>query len=155
VLTDGGVYDNLGLETVWKTYKTVIVSDGGGHMAPEPRPRSDWARLGFRVSELIDNQVRSLRKIQIVDSLERGLRSGVYWRMRSDIKNYPTLDVLDCPQDRTLKLAQTPTRLARVEAGLQERIINWGYALCDAGMRGWVVKNADPPSDFPYPGSGV
>ncbi|MCM3905473.1 MAG: patatin-like phospholipase family protein, partial [Pyrinomonadaceae bacterium] len=30
VLTDGGVYDNLGLETVWKEYETVLVSDAGG-----------------------------------------------------------------------------------------------------------------------------
>src|ERR1039457_2577222 len=32
VLTDGGVYDNLGLETAWKEYTTVLVSDGGGHL---------------------------------------------------------------------------------------------------------------------------
>ena len=30
VLTDGGVYDNLGLETAWKRYKTILVSDAGG-----------------------------------------------------------------------------------------------------------------------------
>ena len=28
-LTDGGVYDNLALEPVWKTHSTVLVSDGG------------------------------------------------------------------------------------------------------------------------------
>ena len=30
VLTDGGVYDNLGLETAWKNYETIRVSDVGG-----------------------------------------------------------------------------------------------------------------------------
>lgn len=29
-LTDGGVYDNLGLEPIWKRYETILVSDGGG-----------------------------------------------------------------------------------------------------------------------------
>ena len=29
-LTDGGVYDNLGLEPVWKSHASVLVSDGGG-----------------------------------------------------------------------------------------------------------------------------
>ena len=38
ILTDGGVYDNLGLETAWKRYDTILVSDGGGHLQPEPRP---------------------------------------------------------------------------------------------------------------------
>jgi NTE family protein len=27
-LTDGGVYDNLGLEPIWKRYRTLLVSDG-------------------------------------------------------------------------------------------------------------------------------
>lgn len=35
VLSDGGVYDNLGLETAWKRYQTILVSDGGGHYKPE------------------------------------------------------------------------------------------------------------------------
>jgi len=29
-LTDGGVYDNLGLEPVWKSHGVLLVSDGGG-----------------------------------------------------------------------------------------------------------------------------
>jgi NTE family protein len=29
VLTDGGVYDNLGLETAWKSSRTVLISDAG------------------------------------------------------------------------------------------------------------------------------
>ena len=37
VLSDGGVYDNLGLETAWKRYRTILVSDGGGQMAPTPK----------------------------------------------------------------------------------------------------------------------
>jgi NTE family protein len=35
VLTDGGVYDNLGLETAWKRYKTILVSDAGGGFGAE------------------------------------------------------------------------------------------------------------------------
>jgi NTE family protein len=36
VLTDGGVYDNLGLETAWKRYQIVLVSDAGGATPPSP-----------------------------------------------------------------------------------------------------------------------
>src|SRR5947207_15307209 len=68
MLTDGGVYDNLGLETVWKRYKTVLVSDGGGKLAPQEHPKTDWARHALRVNDLIDNQVRSLRKRLLIDS---------------------------------------------------------------------------------------
>ena len=155
VLTDGGVYDNLGLETVWKRYKTVIVSDGGGQMAAEEEPKSDWARHGMRINGLIDNQVRALRKRQVVGSLQRKERSGVYWRMRGHIDDYSAPNKLPCPHDRTLALAQTPTRLAKMDSVLQERIINWGYAMCDAGMRTWVDVGKAPPSQFPYPTQAV
>lgn len=37
VLTDGGVYDNLGLETAWKLYDTILVSDvGAGKIFSRP-----------------------------------------------------------------------------------------------------------------------
>ena len=42
VLTDGGVYDNLGLETVWKQCRTVLISDGGGATGPAPQPHANW-----------------------------------------------------------------------------------------------------------------
>ena len=71
-MTDGGVYDNLGLETAWKNYKTVLVSDGGGKMGAEPEPKRDWARHAKRVLDVIDNQVRSLRKRQVIDSFISG-----------------------------------------------------------------------------------
>ena len=67
-LADGGVYDNLGLESAWKRYKTILVSDAGGHVADDPDPDSDWLRQTARVLKLVDNQVRSLRKRQVIDS---------------------------------------------------------------------------------------
>ena len=76
VLTDGGVYDNLGLETAWKRYQTIFVSDAGGKLKPEEEPKSDWARHAFRVLDLIDNQVRSLRKRQVIDSLKSRRAQG-------------------------------------------------------------------------------
>ena len=66
-LTDGGVYDNLGVETVWKNCKTVFVSNGGGKMAADKDPDSDWVQQSKRVLDVIDNQVRSLRARQLID----------------------------------------------------------------------------------------
>ena len=77
-LTDGGVYDNLGLETAWKVYDTVLVSDGGGKMQPDAEPHTDWVRHAIRINELIDNQVRSLRKRQVIGSDVSGERKGTY-----------------------------------------------------------------------------
>ena len=43
-LTDGGTYDNLGLETVWNRYDTVLVSDAGAPFKTEQEARTDWRR---------------------------------------------------------------------------------------------------------------
>ena len=111
VLTDGGVYDNLGLETVWKRYKTVLVSDGGGKMQPEEEPESDWARQSLRVLNVIDNQVRSLRKRQLIASYEAGDRSGAFWGIRTNIEDFglPATGPkapLPAPFERTIELGR-------------------------------------------------
>jgi NTE family protein len=172
-LSDGGVYDNLGLETVWKKYDTVLVSDGGGKMQPEAEPKLDWARHTYRTLNLIDNQVRSLRKRRLIESyklrnqlrsqgvepaddlFQRVTRNGTYWGIRSDIKKYTLDDVLDCPEQKTLELANTPTRMKRLDANLQEKLINWGYAICDAALRRHVDSGLPAPTEFPYHQVGV
>jgi NTE family protein len=155
VLTDGGVYDNLGLETAWKKYQTILVSDGGGKMAPEPEPKGDWARHALRVNEVIDNQVRSLRARQVIGSFRAGEREGTYWGVRTNIADYALPDPLPCPHEKTIELAAVKTRLKRLEPDVQDRLINWGYGVCDAAMRKHVEAGAAKPAGFPYPNSGV
>jgi NTE family protein len=154
VLSDGGVYDNLGLETAFKRYDTILVSDAGGKTQPEEEPKEDWARHSYRVLNLIDNQVRSLRKRELIQSYENKVRKGCYWGIRTDIQHYDLPDNLPCPYEKTLQLAATPTRLKRLDDILQEKLINWGYAVCDAALRKHV-DNALPVGSFPYPDSGV
>jgi len=157
VLSDGGVYDNLGLEPVFKHYDTVLVSDGGQKIAAEPDPASDWARHAYRILDLVDNQVRSLRKRLLIGAYVDQSRKGAYWGIRTNIVNYQLKDALSCPHDKTLQLAAVPTRLEAIPDDLQERLINWGYAVCDAALRKHynVGDKIAPPRGFPYPGRGV
>jgi len=151
VLTDGGVYDNLGLETAWKRYKTILVSDGGGHIGPEPKPHRDWGRHSFRVLEIIDNQVRSLRVRQVIEQFRKGERTGGYWGILTDVADYGLGNSLPCPHNQTQAIAAVPTRLKKLEAADQERLINWGYAVCDAAVRKYVDPSQPAPAAFPYP----
>lgn len=151
MLSDGGVYDNLGLETSWKRYRTIFVSDAGGKLAPDPEPKTDWARHSMRVLEVIDNQVRSLRKRQIVGAFVDGTRKGAYWGIRTDAADYGSALALPCPLDRTTQLAAIGTRLRRIEPDLQERLINWGYAVSDAALRRYHDPGLPQPPGFPYP----
>lgn len=155
VLSDGGVYDNLGLETCWKRYRTILVSDAGASLMPEAEPKHDWARHAYRVLNVIDNQVRSLRKRQLIDCFSNGARQGTYWGIRTDIADYGLATTLPCPLARTRLLAETPTRLKRLPDDTQQRLINWGYAVCDAAIRRHVNPQLPPPAGFPYPPAGV
>lgn len=155
LLTDGGVYDNLGLETAWKRYKTILVSDGGGRIEPEPRPKINWISHMYRIFQIVDNQVRSLRKRQVIESFMNGSRKGTYWGIRTNIIDYKLSNAMNCPFDKTLELARIKTRLKKLNNNTQERLINWGYAICDAAMRKHVNSSLAPPNSFPYPNSAI
>ena len=153
-LSDGGVYDNLGLETAWKRYLTILVSDAGGHLEADGDPSWDWVRQSVRVLKVIDNQVRSLRKRQVIDSFKSNRRSGMYVGIRSHTADYPVADPLPADVGITTELAATPTRLDAMDDSLQERLVNWGYVICDAGLRAHVAPDA-APGRLPYPGSPI
>ena len=152
-LADGGIYDDLGLETVWKDYKTVLVSNGGGQLGPDAKPKGDWLRSGIRVVNVIENQVRTMRKQHLIDSYLDGRREGAFWTIRGDIADYPAPGSLAASIKVTGVLAAIPTRLAKIAARRQEQLINWGYAITDAAMRSYVDPTMSEPVSFPYPGS--
>lgn len=152
-LSDGGVYDNLGLETAWKRYNTILVSDAGLAMSADPEPGADWATHAKRILDLVGNQVRALRKRQVIAGYLSGVREGAYWSIRTEIAKYGVENALPCPVERTTELAQIATRLAEMSDETQERLINWGYAICDAAMRRWADPNLQSQQPaFPYSG---
>lgn len=167
VLTDGGVYDNLGLEPVWKRFDTLLVSDGGRTMAFDPEPASDWARHSRRLIDLLQSQVSRLRRRQLIDSFVRGRdksmdqrdemlqasgRWGVYWGIETNIDDYHAPDKLTAPVRRTSSIAAVDTRLAELDSATQELLINWGYAACDAAVRSanLATEIHEHPATFPY-----
>lgn len=158
VLSDGGVYDNLGLETV-KRFTTLLVSDAGQKIAPEEDPAHDWARHAVRVLDTVDNQVRSLRKRHLIDSYKRGDHTGTYWGIRTHFADYGlSVDPLNCSQRDPTPLAEIPTRLQAMPKAQHDKLVNWGYAVCDAALRTHLKPalqaklgiNITPPTKFPF-----
>lgn len=159
-LTDGGVYDNLGLETIWKSYRNVLVSDASAALQSDPRPARNWLSHSGRVIGIGYGQAASLRKRQLIASYkapdgDTNKRRGAYWGIGSDIKNYHFGDALEAQHERTEKLAKLGTQLRPFRffsKELDERLINWGYAICDTAVRKHFGQRNDPPAKFPYPG---
>jgi NTE family protein len=92
-LSDGGVYDNLGLEPVWKgkRFNPVFVSDGGAVLDIEIPKR--YAARQFRYASIAMDQVRALRQRTFVARIKReekkanGFR-GALWRNASLKSNF-------------------------------------------------------------------
>lgn len=150
VLTDGGAYDNLGLETVWR-FQTVLVSDAGAPFGYQGKPERDWLSQTRRVLDLAVNQSRALRKRWLIDRLKTPQQDGAYWGIMSEIAGYGLPSALPVPAETTAALARIRTRLNPFSEAEQKSLINWGYAVCDAAMRRFVVPNAAVPTSWPYP----
>ncbi len=158
VLTDGGVFDNLGLETAYKRYRTLLVSDAGKQLDWDVDPHHDWVRHAVRVLDVIDSQVRALRTRLLIDGFQANKRAGAYLGMGTAVSKYGVKPVVPVDDARGLDLANTPTRLAALSRDVQERIINLGYVICDVGIRRYaesLVPQRAPTAALPYPNSRI
>lgn len=154
-LVDGGVYDNLGIETTYKRYRTLLVSNGGAPFDFPVRVPRNWVGLGARVISVIDSQVLSLRKRLLVGAFQRRERQGAFWDIDQNIAVHRCPDSLPCPIGKTRLLAAIATDLAAKDEATQMRLINWGYAVSDAALRAHVNTEWPRPAGFPYPDVGV
>lgn len=134
VLTDGGVYDNMGLETLVGKVDLVLVSDAGAPFEVELEPSETPLQMG-RVRDILIDQTRALRKRWLIDDFTAGRRHGAYWGLDTQIGDYS--DPLAAAVDNgiTGALSHIPTRLAGFGERTEGRLINWGYALADAALR--------------------
>ncbi len=144
VLTDGGVYDNMGLEGVWDRYDTVLVSDAGKPLDIDANPSTQWHKQTMRVLDICTEQQRALRKRHLVAEFQNGARKGAYWGITTAIGDYGLADAM--AQDSALSRAMRDirTRLNPFTQEEQARLVNWGYALADAALRRHLTPTAAP-----------
>jgi NTE family protein len=155
LLSDGGVYDNMGIETVWKRYETVLISDAGGHLAPDPAPGRDWGHGILRVLHILDSQVRSLRRSAVVEAFKNDAdpHNGFFISTITNLAEWPPpakRSYMAVDQTVTNRLAEISTRLTDVPDDHQEQLVNWGFAAADAGLLAFLDPDL-PAAPWPYP----
>lgn len=153
VLTDGGVYDNLGMEPI-KSFHSTLVSDGGAPFGWAGRTRTNWFSQSLRTAGIINEQVRANRKRQLVRELTSGERLGALWTINTAMTRYPSV-ALPVDDAAVAELAAVPTRLARLPDCVQKRLVNWGYVQADAAIRSYVEPTCPPPSGYPHPNEAL
>jgi NTE family protein len=152
LLTDGGVYDNLGLETVWKRHTTVIASDAGGPLSHRWGEHRDWLRQGLRVISVLERQGLALRRGELVGRFRTGALDGAYVGIATPLRAGAPPGALPVPPEVVERLSRIRTRLDAFSEAEQCALVNWGYARCDASVRAYLWKDAEPPAGWPCPG---
>jgi NTE family protein len=165
MLCDGGVYDNNGLEPVVKRYMTVLASDGGAPFGRASNVGTDPIRQLQRVFEVTDNQVRALRRRDLVtrfqasanlqpDQIDAFARFGTYWGIDTNPSTVSPPGALACDLSVVAQLAGLSTRLSDLGATPSKQLINWGYAICDRCVRvhyNTASIQQKPAPTLPYP----
>jgi NTE family protein len=147
-LTDGGIYDNLGLEPVWKRYRTILVSDGGSITPGVPSPRANWLSQAVRATDIALQQGINMRRRTLRGLHQSGARNVVYWGINEGVDTYKIGNPLGFQKSETDAAAAVSTRLTRYPGLTRNRILRAGYAHADAAFRastvvGLVGRNAD------------
>ena len=156
ILCDGGVYDNLGLQTVGK-YATVLVSDASAPTDVEPDGGGvlySLVRGGLRVVFLMLGQLQARRKAEMIADAKERAGEGIkraYWDIATKIDGYRVVTPMTHDNELTASLQNVRTRLNHFTPREQGQLINWGYALADAAMRRWVLSEEPARGEWPVP----
>jgi NTE family protein len=160
-LTDGGVYDNLGLETVWKRFRTLFVSDGGAGFDYEEKPSGLVSLQALRVTSMLQDQIGMLRARQMIAGYDAPAgselqRLGFLTSIGTPMASGRPANALPFNADGARELAATKTSLRAQSERHIQRLINWGYILADDRMRSKPeYSQVDAPTALPYPGAPV
>jgi NTE family protein len=154
LLGDGGIYDNMGVEALWRSMDRVLVSDAGAPFAYVASLWTNWSSQLGRVRDILIEQTRALRRRMLIGDLQENRYTGVYWGIHTRIGEYSAAPLLCVDGAATQSLARISTRLKALDARTQEQLINWGYALADAAIR-THVDTSIPRGNFPYPANAL
>jgi NTE family protein len=149
-LTDGGAYDNLGLETI-DDFNPVIVSDAGAPFGTEESANSFWPQQAMRALDIATDQARGLRKRLLFAEARADKRVVAFSGIDSDASKYPAAQSLK-PKAKTVdQLAHMRTRLNPFSEAEQGQLINWGWLMMDVAMRSHVTTTVPAPTAYPLP----
>jgi NTE family protein len=154
LLTDGGVYDNLGVEPIWSRCKTVIVSDAGSPFATVQRSGQGIFTRLRRAVDISSEQVGAVRRRWLAEQLTDGVREGAVWTLNTIVERFRAEGRQGYGAGAQDYLTGVRTDLDRFAEGEIACLENHGYSLADAAVRSFapqLCSHADAPFCWPHP----
>ncbi len=136
LLVDGGVYDNMGVETLVKSCSTVLVCNAGDPFDEQPDPPTHWPAQLTRTISMIHRQAENnrIRWLFAMDNL--GERQVAYWGVRGRTGKYPApgaaLGDAEAREAGKVLVELVPLKLREAQL-----LLAHGYSLADAAVRGF------------------
>jgi NTE family protein len=153
LLTDGGVYDNLGVEPVWDSQRTLLVSDAGQPFSSTAVARQSLVARLRRAAAISMEQVGAVRKRWLVEECASGRRTGALWTLGTMAAAYPARSQLVYDGSLRLLLARVRTDLDGFGVGERACLENHGYSLADAAVLSYspsLCLSPIPASYWPH-----
>ena len=147
ILTDGGVYDNLGLERVWRRCRTILVSNAGRSTPELGAPTGRWIGQIFRTLNLVQQQAENSRKRILFGVHNLKQRNVAFWSIDTPISAYGLSDAVSLAPELTSVAANMRTRLNRFSPSEIALLLQAGYAGADASLRRRGLANNRPAAD--------
>ncbi|MCA1868872.1 patatin-like phospholipase family protein [Agrobacterium genomosp. 3] len=150
VLSDGGVYDNLGLERIWKRCRTILVSNAGRTIPEVGHPTGRWVGQMFRTLSLIQQQAEHSRRRLLFGMANQGQRQVAYWSIDTALSQYGLLDALPLSSSDVEAVAWLRTRLNHFSVAERQLLLRAGYAGADASLRARGLARNTPAASFDF-----
>ena len=148
ILTDGGVYDNLGLERIWRRCRTIFVSNAGRTTPEIGSPTGRWLGQVFRTLNLVQQQAESSRKRILFGMHNLKQRNVVFWSIDTPIEDYGVKDAVPLTSGQIIQASTMRTRLNSFSPAEIELLLQAGYAGADAAVRSRGFASNRPKADI-------
>jgi NTE family protein len=151
-LTDGGVFDNLGLSVLQRRYKTLLISDAGSQMKVQSGRfhRWGWGQI-MRAIDTPTENARAFQRRELATLFQNGARSGTMWRLGTNPLDYPVGPFVPVHPDWPFFFRTIRTRLNPFTDAERGYLVNWGYISADAAIRGYFLRDTPLPTKLPFP----
>jgi len=147
-LWDGGVYDNLGVESLFKPGEGLregtdflIVCDASRPLPKEtrrPRWRRGYLKASMRLVDIATDQVRSLRTRMLIQHFKQHPGSGAYLRLGLNAQRvqakHGRYDHSSLTDDEVRSVSQLETTLRRLKHNEFSLLFRHGFEVADATL---------------------